>query len=313
MNTNQKLECAVCGFASTSQKFNHVYHRKKWDLYECPECTFQFCWPMEQAPQDFFEKNYKGFGDITVKPTLDPRHKLLLKTLPIKTGAVLDIGCGDKLLLPELRNCGFDVWGVDFNRKVIEKNSKLFKLKNLYALPIYDFALLPNLPKFDLITFFEMLEHIENPKKFILTIKKLLNNEGFVALSVPDAKIFGPREKLANSIPYHTAYWTNDTLKIFFSKNGFEIITMKKINRPDPITFLVNILIKIGVIKRTFSSSSYDDWVGNAFQIPLRGSNSLFKKITVFLLKIITFPLRETLYFLNINRPTFFIIAQLKN
>jgi len=313
MNTGQKLECAVCGFISTNQKFKHVYRRKKWDLYECPECTFQFCWPMEQAPQDFFEKSYKDFGNISVKPTLDPRHKLLLKMLPIKTGTILDIGCGDKLLLPKLREDGFNVWGVDFNRKVIEKNSKLFKLKNLYALSIQDFALLPSLPKFDLITFFEVLEHIENPKKFILIIKKLLNNKGFVALSVPDAKMFGQREKLVNSIPYHTAYWIENTLKTFFSKNGFKIIVMKRINRPDPATFLINILINLRVIKRTSSASNYDNWSGNVFQIPLRGSKSLLKKITVFLFKIITFPLREVLYFLNINRPTFFIIARLKN
>lgn len=315
MSINQELKCPVCNFTNGGQEnFKYLYHYKQWDLYECPECTFQFWWPLGQASREFFEGSSKNFADILVKPTLDPRHKLILKLMPIKTGAVLDIGCGDKLLLPGLDRRGFDVWGVDFNRRVIEKDKKLFGLKNLYPLSIYDFALLPNLPKFDLITFFEVLEHIENPKKFILTIKNRLNNKGFIALSVPDVKMFDPWDYLANIVPYHTAYWTPETLKIFLIKNNFKIITMRKINRPDVIAFLINTLIKLKLIKKSSLASAHHNGVGikyNNLQTPLYNF-PLLKKVIVFLLRITLFPLREFLYILGF-RPTIFVIARAKN
>ena len=42
--------------------------------------------------------------------------------------------------------------------------------------------------KFDIITFFEILEHQDNPKKFLKNIKNLLNLGGYIAGSVPNRK-----------------------------------------------------------------------------------------------------------------------------
>jgi len=312
IKTKQKLECLVCGFKSNEQgEFKHLRHHDRWDLYQCSKCAFQFWDPPGQAPKEFFEEHYKDFADILIKPTLALRHKLILKLLPIKKGTILDIGCGVNLFLTELHKRGFNVFGVDFNRKAIEKAKKLFGLKNLYPLSIYDFALLPNLPKFDLITLFEVFEHIEALKEFILTIKNLLNNKGFVALSVPDVKMFGPWEYSCNIAPYHTAYWTPETLKIFLTKNNFEIITMKKISRLDTIALLINVLIKLKLIKNTSLPSNNDDKSSNDFKIPLR-SSGLLKKVLISFYRIISSPFREFLYILGF-RSTIFVIAQLKN
>jgi len=308
MKPTLDLECPVCCFNSDKHRgFECLCHQVKWDLYECPECSFQFWYPPTQAAREFFERNYKDFADLSSKPALPTAQKLTLTHMPIRTGTILDIGCGDSLFLPEVRKHGFDVWGVDFNRRVIKKNKKLFRLNNLFAISIYDFALLPNLPKFDLITFFEVLEHIENPKKLILIIKNLLNKDGFIALSLPDSGMFSPWDKMLNMIPYHTAYWTPNTLRIFLAKNGFEIITMKKINRLESIALLMNTLIKFRLIKDTSLGSlkyNIDSYRTHLF------FDRLSKAIKL-LCRCISLPLRQFLYIVGL-RPTIYVVAQHK-
>jgi len=294
MNSNQYLECFVCNFRSNAENFDYLYHHDKWDLYKCSKCTFQFWWPIEQAPHIYFEKEYKTFADIQTKPNFGFNHKIALKLIPLKKGKLLDVGCGDSLFLPKIQQRGFEAWGIDFNRRAIEKAKKLFRLENLYPLSIYDFIRFPKLPRFDLITFFEVIEHIGDPRKFIITVKTLLNKNGFIIFSVPDADTYGRWEETVNVPPHHLTRWTEKTLKIFLSNNGFLCVNYKKINRIDSGCLLMNILLKFF-----------------RFINPLRADECVKGNIGT-LWRYVSFPFREILYFLGI-RPTIFVIAQLKN
>jgi len=191
----------------------------------------------------------------------------------------------------KMNDRGFNGWGIDFNHKAIEKAKRIFNLSNFYPLSIYDFIKFPKLPKFDLITFFEVLEHIGDPQKFISAIKSLLINKGFIIFSVPNSIRYGRWEEIVNVPPHHITRWTEQTLKVFLLNNGFRIIILKKIDRPDSECFLMNILLY--------------------FFRNIPWNLSRFPKIRV-LWRYLSFPLRELLFLLGIS-PTFFVIAQLKN
>jgi 2-polyprenyl-3-methyl-5-hydroxy-6-metoxy-1,4-benzoquinol methylase len=307
---NNKLECPVCGLSGIEGKDFVVSNQRTgldnnhYNLYRC-KCSFKFWYPFAQINRDFFEKNYNDHSDLKSKPSLGENHKLVLSYLPINSGRALDIGCGDKLLLPTLSSKGFDVWGVDFNRRVIEKNKIIFGLKNLYALSIYEFASLANLPKFDVITFLEVLEHVE-PGRFITTIRKLINRNGYIALSIPDSDMFGIYEREVNSPPYHTAYWNPGILRLFLENNGFKVLKIKKIGRVDFRSFFMNTMINLKLIrfKCGVNSSGYFEKSINA--------NAGVKKIIKSTLQLVTFPLRQFLYYLGF-RPNIFVLAQAKD
>lgn len=293
VKTETVLTCPVCDRKSSGgTRFQTVRQHLKWDLLRCSECSFEFWYPLTQATREFFEQTYKEFADVSSKPTLGTRHRWTLAHMPVSAGTILDIGCGDSLFLPEARRRGFDVWGVDFNRKVIEKNKTLFQIENLFAMSIYDFPSLPNLPKFDLVSFFEVLEHVDDPKKFILTVRSLLKKNGFIVLSLPDSRTFGPWERTMNAPPYHTAHWTANTLSVFLDTNGFEVVKMKRIGRPEAIGLLVSVLIKSRLIKHT-AIRSFDD-LSNAAK---------------FLLRCLSLPLRQFLYIAGLS-PALYVVAQ---
>lgn len=134
MSKKGKKQCPVCDCSEgRGKKFEKLRHQIRWDLLQCPECTFKFWYPPTQAVREYFEETYKAFADITSTPCLAESHKLMLKSMPVKSGSIMDVGCGDKLFLPEANKMGFDVWGLDFNRKVIDKNKALFNLPNYHA------------------------------------------------------------------------------------------------------------------------------------------------------------------------------------
>jgi len=289
MSCNSGLKCPVCGFKQDLEgNIKQVRHYSQWDLYSCIKCSFEFWWPMQQANHRWWEDSYDTYKSLDTKPYLESRHKNLLVNLPLKAGRVLDIGCGEGVFLNEMNKRGFDVYGIDLNKWAIEKAKKLFGLRNLQPISVYD--LVDKEHQFELITFFEILEHIGNPKEFIEIVKELLNKNGFISFSVPDVKMYGLFEESQNVPPYHFNRYNAVVLKKFLENNGFKVILFRKINRLDSLCFLNNILIKL---------------------FGKHPSSGKLNKCILVLWKCLSFPWREFLYILGF-RSTFFVIAQLK-
>ncbi|MFA6436774.1 MAG: class I SAM-dependent methyltransferase [Candidatus Paceibacterota bacterium] len=292
-NINEK-ECFVCSSSSIPKIIGQYKH---WKLYECPNCFFQYWWPIEQALDQYFEEKYKSFADTKTKPDFGMNQKLALKFVKsevkkqINLNNLLDVGCGEGAFLNGIRDSGISSWGVDFNSRAIKKAKKIFGLKNLYPLSIYDFAKTSKLPKFDIITFFEVLEHIGDPLKFIRTIKKLLINSGIIIFSVPDAKTYGYWEKIINVPPHHLTRWTKDIIRQLLNQYGFEVLKIKSINRPDSECSFMNLSLKMGAKKNHYAS---------------------FSTKTKMIWKYLSLPYRQIIYLLKLKRPTIFVIAQLK-
>jgi 2-polyprenyl-3-methyl-5-hydroxy-6-metoxy-1,4-benzoquinol methylase len=310
MSKKGKKQCPVCDFAEgKGEKFEKLRHQLRWDLFKCPECTFQFWYPPIQATREYFEETYKAFADINSTPFLAESHRLMLKNMPIKSGSIMDVGCGDKLFLPEADKRGYDVWGLDFNRKVIEKNKALFNLPHYYAKSIFDVHSVEGLPKFDMITFFELLEHVEEPKRFLGTIRELLTDDGFIALSVPDLNRFGPWELKTNIAPYHTAYWTPEIVTKFLNNHGFNVVKIQKINRPDSVSMMMNLLIRLRIINVKDPDYNIAKTTTAGTPAKKRSMKSLFR----IAFQWVTIPLTEFLYMITSLRPAIFVIAQRKN
>ena len=282
MRATQEFQCSVCAFHENDQKtFKHLRRHEQWDLYECPQCTFQFWWPMEQASQEWWEDTYRAFRKPTIKPNLEPRHRVLLRNLPLRYGRILDMGCGEGAFIYEMSRRGFDVYGVDVNAFAIEKCKKLFGLKNVYHSSLYD---LPNLPNFHLITFFEVLEHIGDPKRLIGAVRSRLSDRGLIALTVPNARSYGAWEERINVPPHHLTRWDVRTIKRFVVRNSFEILSIRTINRLDSHSFLMNLL-------------------------PLK-NYPISNRHVIRAWRYASFIPREILYFLNF-RSTIFVIARM--
>lgn len=129
-----------------------------------------------------------------------------------KNKVVLEVGCGAGYGAEILSWKAKKVYAIDNNKNAIrdckknyQQNNLVFKLGDMIKL---DF---PS-NHFDLITAFEVLEHIEDYQKAISEFLRVLKPGGIIILSTPNKEIYSPGTKKP-FYPYHFQEFTLDNLK----------------------------------------------------------------------------------------------------
>lgn len=185
--------CPICAYFVEGkeyiEKFFSFFNKQEYKLYHCQNCDIQWWEPLKMIPE-FYEKE----GDesymllhLGLRERIDKNHEMFFKKIPIKRGRLLDVGCGDGIFLKEAEKIGFEVWGVDLDKRSIEV-CKDKGLTNTYAMTLNDFVKLCKEKNiyFDIVTFFEVLEHQDDPLNFLKQINQLLHSQGYIAGSVPN-------------------------------------------------------------------------------------------------------------------------------
>jgi len=131
---------------------------------------------------------------------------------PLKGLSVLDVGCGGGLVCEPLARLGGTVTGIDADSIAIEvaqAHAKQSGLKISYANKAAE-----NLKeKFDVLLALEIIEHVQDPAKFVKTIATLAKPDGIVIFSTlnrtPKSYTFGiiAAEYILNIVPRGTHRW----------------------------------------------------------------------------------------------------------
>lgn len=93
----------------------------------------------------------------------------------------LEVGCGTGLVLSNLEKMGFVATGVDLHIEGL----KLARRRTKATLICGELKRINFRAKFDALGLFDVLEHVENQKSFLIECSKLLKPGGFVFLTVP--------------------------------------------------------------------------------------------------------------------------------
>ena len=156
----------------------------------------------------------------------------------IKNLKILDVGCGGGIICEPLARLGAKVTGIDFapnNIKAAKLHSKKNKLKINYFYKDIEKSKLDE--KFDIILMFEVLEHLDNWKKTIKSLKKNLNKNGIIIISTINrnllSKLFAINiaENILHWIPKGTHDYNKlirpEELKKTLSKENFHFHNIK--------------------------------------------------------------------------------------
>lgn len=115
------------------------------------------------------------------------RNEWILKCLranDVKTSAsILEVGCGSGAVTRRLHNEGYHVTGVDTCLPLAQKAAERCPV-NIYCGPLN--ALPEHLHgSFDVIGFFDVLEHLDDPGELLITARDFLRPDGKVIITVP--------------------------------------------------------------------------------------------------------------------------------
>src|SRR5690348_5312511 len=119
---------------------------------------------------------------------------------------VLDAGCGEGFGTVLLAETARRVTGIDYSADAVAAASAAYRRPNLDFRRL-DVAALPGLDlRFDVVTNFQVVEHLPEPATFLAAVRAALRPDGVLVLTTPN------RLTSVSENPYHLREYTADEL-----------------------------------------------------------------------------------------------------
>jgi 2-polyprenyl-3-methyl-5-hydroxy-6-metoxy-1,4-benzoquinol methylase len=226
--------CPACGTAHMTLPLKGVHEQPykddvlRYQIYGCMDCGTQFCDPMKAAPPDWYADIGEYYGwRWEFDRFLEDIDKLGRDHGPVR---VLEIGCGEGIVMERLRSITGEVWGLEFNRTAAQTCSA----KGLRVIEgtIEEFFSRYSGESFDAVAFFQVLEHLEDPLAFLRMARHLLHQTGRIYLSVPnpDRYQLNIYRESWDYPPHHLSRFTKAGIQRLLDRAGFAIL--KIVPRP---------------------------------------------------------------------------------
>jgi len=212
--------------------------------------------PREMPDAKWYEQMYGG-RDEKLLP-LEPGHKYFLAdALAPRGGKLLDIGCGTGNFLAAARDAGYEVTGIELDRNAARFAKERLGLQDIFPLTISEFAEQHAEEHFDVVTFFEVLEHQAAPLDFLQRIKACVRPGGVIAMSVPNRERWLTGPDVLDYPPNHFLRWNADALRKCLSAQGFEVLSIR--DQPAGLRHtaqMINMALRTGVSEAAAGETS---------------------------------------------------------
>jgi SAM-dependent methyltransferase len=233
----QEVKCPIC---DSDHPCPEVERWAAYTLHRCPACDTVFADPMESAGSGFYENPGrhgcacldKIYGERKVVrkgwESLSQNGRLLLRKRPLAGGKLLDIGCGEGLFLYHAKR-HYDVTGIDIDRDAVDAARHIYGLECVHALSLKEFSERRSDLRFDVVTMFDVLEHLDDPVGHMEIVRNLLTRRGVLVVSLPnrERKSFqADKLAIADYPPNHMTRWNGKALGKFITDRGFDIRTL---------------------------------------------------------------------------------------
>lgn len=148
---------------------------------------------------------------------------------------VLDIGCGYGYLLKLFDELGFETYGIDISEDAIKKARKITKAK-VFVYDVNNGLSIFSDEFFDLITLFDVIEHLYSPYNVLKETHRILKKGGKIFITTPNLnsivrliKKFLKKEELwyAYTDPTHVYLFTPSSLRFLVRRIGFKIVELE--------------------------------------------------------------------------------------
>ncbi|MGI5913601.1 MAG: class I SAM-dependent methyltransferase [Bacteroidales bacterium] len=236
--------CPVCDQEKIVERLevtDHFLSLEKFELVKCACCGMVYTdnppSPAEIGKyydsEGYLSHNDNATGPISViyrgarKFMLARKRKAIEKLSGLKSGYLLDIGCGTGHFLEEMLKYGWNVEGVEINEFARKQAALLTSANILDPLELSD---LPS-NSFDVITLWHVLEHFHDPRNYMEEIGRLLKPKGICVVALPNIHSFDAIHYgdfwAAYDVPRHLWHFSPSTFERFAAKYGFSIFKIK--------------------------------------------------------------------------------------
>ncbi|MBD3231354.1 methyltransferase domain-containing protein [Candidatus Dependentiae bacterium] len=229
------VNCPACDNTSYSFKFN----KEGYSFVECNFCETLFVNPRPNFDLivDFYKKSkackywnthvFKLSEEKRKKEIFEPRADKVISLCSkyfIDNEFLIDVGAGFGTFATVLKKCNF------FKKILLVEPAKSLadtcrnRGLDVIEAPIEDV----DLKNVSVVTSFEVIEHLYNPREFILSCKKVLKDKGLLIITTPNIKGFDLNILGHNSdnifAPEHLNYFNIESIENLLRGCGFKVL-----------------------------------------------------------------------------------------
>jgi 2-polyprenyl-3-methyl-5-hydroxy-6-metoxy-1,4-benzoquinol methylase len=222
---------------------DHFLSKEIFSLFKCSQCGFVFTQdsPEESDIEKYYESieyvshndSAAGFSNMLYRFSrnfmLKKKRNIIRKSTLLEKGKLLDIGSGTGHFLSEMKYAGWDVKGIEINKKAREYSESRYGIE---VLPPSEISVIPS-GSLDCITMWHVLEHFENPYEYMVQIQRLLKPDGILIIALPNCSSFDAVHYkecwAAYDVPRHLWHFNSTTFRIFSEKTGFSILSTQNL------------------------------------------------------------------------------------
>lgn len=224
------MKCILCHATMEQFLFKNGY----W-IYRCPRCLFAQT-DLHRDYLAFVKEHYsKGYflGDPTRsayanyeldKPVIVRNMQKFLAQIQKRkhSGTLLDVGCANGYFVELARSAGFDACGFDPSSYAVAQAKKLVGASRIKEGTIQEVGYKPN--TFDVITLFDVFEHLQDPVSDLVKLRSLLKKDGIIVIAT------GNTQSVASQIlgrrwtfyipPQHLSFFNKKNMTEFLASVG---------------------------------------------------------------------------------------------
>jgi len=231
-----QVDCPACASGETRPK----YEKYSMTYVTCCDCGMVYINP--RPPSDLLEEfycqseNYAYWNRYIFPQSENSRRKNIFEPRAKRTvelcrqhcssaGTLLEIGAGYGTFCEEIRKLGF------FKKIIaLEMTPDLAATcrdrgLDVIEVPVEKLKMKPE--SVDVVTSFEVIEHLFNPEEFLGSVRRFLHPKGLLILSCPsisgfETELLGTQ---SDTIDHeHLNYFTPDSLQTLLARCGFSLI-----------------------------------------------------------------------------------------
>lgn len=238
--SREGTEFRSCNFCKN--ELPRVISRKNgFHLVQCPSCGLVYVG--NPPPKEELEKLYSfdsGYKKRFRDDTAEFKHEFTLASKNYEfikkhktRGRILDIGCADGSFLRVAKNNGWETYGMEISRDLVEVARKRYGLKILSG-TLNETSFMTK--SFDVVTMWDLIEHVEDPMQTMSIVNRILKDDGIVGISTPNIDGLFPKlsYKISNIVgywphpepPYHLFQFSKKTIYELLELTGFSVLEM---------------------------------------------------------------------------------------